>query len=101
MLTFSPNEQRKCFNISFPDDSEYEFDEAIRISVDPSNNDLVPGNIPQTDVVISDDDGKSGYYDNTHHISHAILGNVGLVSVCESTLINFRTNDWRRSCNCI
>ena len=61
MLTFSPNEQRQCFNVSFPDDSEYEFDEAIRISVDPSDNDLVPGNIPQTDVVISDDDGQEKF----------------------------------------
>ena len=48
-----------CFNITFPDDTEYEFVEAIKLTIDTSGSVLNPGNITEADVCITDDDGKT------------------------------------------
>ena len=60
-MSFPANEQERqqqCFNVSFPDDSEYEFTEAVTITIDPSSVDGVEaGSIPQTLIAITDDDG--------------------------------------------
>ena len=58
-LTFSPNDLKSCFNVSFPDDTEYEVDEAVKISVSPSSDGIEPGSVPETDVIIADDDGNN------------------------------------------
>ena len=47
-----------CFNITFPDDTEYEFDEAIKLTINTTGSDLNPGNITEADVVIIDDNSK-------------------------------------------
>ncbi len=60
-LTFGPNDQQICFNVSFHDDSEYEVDEAVKISVGTSSDGIEPGSIPETDVIIVDNEGKYNY----------------------------------------
>ena len=57
MLTFSTSETQQCFNVSFPSDNEYEFQEAITMIIGTSSDGLLPGDIPQANVIISDDDG--------------------------------------------
>ena len=57
-VTFVPPNQLSCFNITFPDDTEYEFDEAIKLTIDTTGSGLNPGTITEADVVINDDDGK-------------------------------------------
>ena len=66
-----------CFNITFPDDTEYEFVEAIKLTIDTSGSVLNPGTITEADVCITDDDGKTQY---THTCKH-------------STIIKFRYSD--------
>ena len=59
VVTFVAPSQMSCFNITFPDDTEYEFVEAIKLIVNTSGSVLNPGNITEADVVITDDDGKT------------------------------------------
>ena len=58
MLMFTPTQDKLCFNVSFPDDTEYEIDEAIRIVISSADNRLKPGRIANTTIVITDDDSK-------------------------------------------
>ena len=58
VVTFVPLNQMSCFNITFPDDTEYEFDEAIKLTIDTTGSGLNPGTITETDVIITDDDSK-------------------------------------------
>ena len=60
LVTFVPpsHDQLSCFNITFPDDTEYEFDEAITLVIAFNGGGLNPGTITQADVVITDDDSK-------------------------------------------
>ena len=58
VVTFVPPSQMSCFNIKFPGDTEDEFQEAIKLTIDTSGSGLNPGNITEADVVITDDDSK-------------------------------------------
>ena len=58
MLMFTPTQDKLCFNVSFPDDTEYEIDEAIRIVISSADNRLKPGRIANTTIVITDNDSK-------------------------------------------
>ena len=58
LVPFVPPSQLSCFNITFPDDTEYEFDEAIKLTIDTTDGGLNPGTITEADVIITDDDSK-------------------------------------------
>ena len=58
VVTFVSPNQMSCFNITFPDDTEYEFDEAIKLTIDTTGSGLNPGTITEADVIITDDDSK-------------------------------------------
>ena len=51
-----------CFNITFHYDTEYEFDEAIKLAINTTGSDLNPGTITEADVVIIDDNSKINAY---------------------------------------
>ncbi len=59
MLSFNSSENKQCFNVSFPPDNVYEFEEAFTLIIGSSSDNLMSGDIPQANVVISDDDGKT------------------------------------------
>ena len=58
VIPFVPLSQMSCFNITFPGDTEYEFDEAIKLTIDTTGSVLNPGTITEADVIITDDDSK-------------------------------------------
>ena len=58
VIPFVPPSQMSCFNITFPGDTEYEFHEAIKVTINSSGSSLNPGTITEADVVITDDDSK-------------------------------------------
>ena len=58
VIPFVPPSQMSCFNITFPGDTEYEFHEALKMTIDTSSSGLNPGTIAEADVVITDDDSK-------------------------------------------
>ena len=62
LVPFVPPSQMSCFNITFPDDTEYEFDEAIKLIINTTGSGLNPGTITEADVVITDDDSKINAY---------------------------------------
>ena len=59
VIPFVPPSQMSCFNITFPGDTEYEFHEALKMTIDTSGSGLNPGTIAEADVVITDDDSKT------------------------------------------
>ena len=58
VIPFVPPGQMSCFNITFTKDTEYEFDEAIKLTIDTTDSVLNPDTTTEADVIITDDDSK-------------------------------------------
>ena len=58
VIPFAPPSKMSCFNIKFPGDTEDEFQEALKMTIDTSGSGLNPGTITEADVVITDDNSK-------------------------------------------